>query len=165
MLTYANMISYTVLLLSGLLLVVTAQSSSLIQCGPVCAILCQYGNVLDANGCPTCRCKTTPCENGRVPLPGYFCGRGPNRQDCPLTHTCVIAPNDAYAVCCPRCRRKVDKPIEEKIGACPIITDTIEIVKVDCTNDNDCEGTLKCCGEIPRKCVAPVFFAVSENVS
>ena len=29
-------------------------------CGPVCTIFCQYGNVLDANGCPTCACKPPP---------------------------------------------------------------------------------------------------------
>lgn len=29
-------------------------------CGPVCDIFCAYGNVLDANGCPTCSCKPDP---------------------------------------------------------------------------------------------------------
>jgi hypothetical protein len=29
-------------------------------CGPVCDIFCQYGNVLDANGCPTCECNPPP---------------------------------------------------------------------------------------------------------
>jgi hypothetical protein len=26
----------------------------------VCDIFCQYGNVLDAAGCPTCRCNPAP---------------------------------------------------------------------------------------------------------
>jgi hypothetical protein len=29
-------------------------------CGPVCAIYCPYGYVLDARGCPTCTCKPPP---------------------------------------------------------------------------------------------------------
>ena len=27
------------------------------RCGPVCLIFCEFGNVLDARGCPTCRCS------------------------------------------------------------------------------------------------------------
>ncbi|XP_065644974.1 antistasin-like isoform X1 [Hydra vulgaris] len=51
------------------------------KCGPVCKIFCPYGNVLDKNGCPTCRCKTQPtcgpvcmiyCVNGNV-LDGRRC--------------------------------------------------------------------------------------------
>lgn len=30
------------------------------KCPPVCAIYCAYGNVLDANGCPTCTCNPPP---------------------------------------------------------------------------------------------------------
>ena len=34
-------------------------------CGPVCDIYCQYGNVLDPSGCPTCQCKPAPtCPAG-----------------------------------------------------------------------------------------------------
>ena len=31
-----------------------------VGCGPVCDIYCANGNVLDANGCPTCACKPLP---------------------------------------------------------------------------------------------------------
>jgi hypothetical protein len=31
------------------------------KCGPVCTIFCEYGNVLDASGCPTCACNPAPC--------------------------------------------------------------------------------------------------------
>ena len=34
-------------------------------CGPVCNIACQYGNVLDANGCPTCACNPPPTDSAR----------------------------------------------------------------------------------------------------
>jgi hypothetical protein len=31
-----------------------------VMCGPVCEIYCEYGNVLDAKGCPTCTCNKAP---------------------------------------------------------------------------------------------------------
>lgn len=31
-----------------------------VVCGPVCDIYCEYGNVLDAQGCPTCQCNKAP---------------------------------------------------------------------------------------------------------
>ncbi len=139
--------------------VVISKSIASVSCGPVCDIYCQYGYVIDANGCPTCRCKSSPCQNGQAPLAGYFCGRGPNRQDCPSAYKCVIAPNDAYAVCCPRCKQavtKVTKPIG-KPGSCPPPSDLIDICTADCSNDNDCKGNFKCCGSCPRTCVQPVF--------
>jgi hypothetical protein len=30
------------------------------MCGAICDIFCTYGNVLDANGCPTCKCNPMP---------------------------------------------------------------------------------------------------------
>lgn len=32
------------------------------ECPPVCAIACQYGHVLDPNGCPTCACNPPPVD-------------------------------------------------------------------------------------------------------
>ena len=40
------------------------------------------------------------CPTGN-PLPNVFCGRGPNRQECPTGYLCNIAPDDSFAVCCP----------------------------------------------------------------
>ena len=62
-----------------------------------------YGYAVNkTTGCRTCQCKRTPCEDdSKQPIPGIFCGRGPTRQQCPDGSICVIAPNDAYAVCCP----------------------------------------------------------------
>jgi hypothetical protein len=54
-------------------------------CGPVCQIFCEYGNVLDANGCPTCKCNppptvsTCPAEKCTGPAPKsatYLCPDG-----------------------------------------------------------------------------------------
>ena len=51
-------------------------------CGPVCLIFCLYGNVLDANGCPTCACNPAPpgaCDTCAGPAPSaptYLCPDG-----------------------------------------------------------------------------------------
>jgi hypothetical protein len=45
-------------------------------CGPVCAIYCANGNVLDGRGCPTCACKPPPDGGGAtdVTLADAACG-------------------------------------------------------------------------------------------
>ena len=106
----------------------------------------------------TCRKKQkSPCANRQTPLQGYFCGRGPTRQDCPPTHECIIAPNDAYAVCCPRTQQTTTTPAKpvEKPGSCPTPSAGFGICIARCTYDSDCEGNLKCCGNCPRVCVKP----------
>ncbi|ESO93453.1 hypothetical protein LOTGIDRAFT_239761, partial [Lottia gigantea] len=107
-------------------------------CPPVCAIYCQYGNVLDENGCATCTCKKTPCK-GEAPLTldrngnTINCGRGGVR--CPLNSECKIHPADAYALCCP-------------IGVCPKLPNPLPrclIFQNDCKQDSECPGDQKCC--------------------
>lgn len=50
-------------------------------CGPVCLIFCPYGNVPDANGCPTCKCNPAPactateCGPG-LGIPSQVCSNG-----------------------------------------------------------------------------------------
>ncbi|XP_061170961.1 spore coat protein SP96-like [Saccostrea echinata] len=44
------------------------------------------------------------CPRGN-PLRSVFCGRGPNRQDCPSGYYCEIDPADRFAICCPQCPR------------------------------------------------------------
>ncbi|CAF3340038.1 unnamed protein product [Rotaria sp. Silwood1] len=91
------MLRFTILLLCVLALLTIVETTNNRRCGALCRRRCLYGFVLNRNGCPTCRCKTSPCEDGRAPLPGYFCGRSPTRRDCPRNYACLIAPNDAYA--------------------------------------------------------------------
>jgi hypothetical protein len=76
-------------------------------CGPVCDIYCQYGNELDANGCPTCRCNPPPvdpcsavlcppgtqCTAGKCVSTGPSCG-GIAGKPCPGLGKCVDDPND-----------------------------------------------------------------------
>ena len=140
-----------------LCLAVTGVLSKSIQrpiCGAICDLYCQYGNALDAKGCPLCRCKKTACDDELAPLAGYFCGRGTNRRDCPSTHFCNIAANDAYAVCCPKTAplARLEKP-----GSCPKPSGMIGICIARCNDDSSCPGNQKCCGGCPRECVKPVL--------
>lgn len=96
------------------------------------------------------------CGDGQAPLAGYFCGRGINRRECPSTHHCVIAPNDAYAVCCPRDQNKVVRSTE-KPGSCPPPSGMMGICIARCTDDSDCAGDSKCCGSCPRRCSKPLI--------
>ena len=52
-------------------------------CGPICAIACEFGNVLDEAGCPTCSCKPPPkecgpndCANQAAPAIAKLCPDG-----------------------------------------------------------------------------------------
>ncbi len=77
-------------------------------CGPVCTIYCEYGNVLDAKGCPTCQCNPPPadscaavlcptgtrCEGGKCLPSGPSCG-GIAGKACPGLGKCVDDPNDS----------------------------------------------------------------------
>ena len=77
-------------------------------CGPVCDIYCDYGNVLDASGCPTCSCNPPPkdpcatvkcaagthCDSGKCAPDGVSCG-GFTGKPCPGFGKCVDNPNDS----------------------------------------------------------------------
>jgi len=54
-------------------------SPDLHVCGPVCAIYCEYGNVLDSSGCPTCQCKPAPA-----------CPTGSHAVTCPADTACAL---------------------------------------------------------------------------
>jgi hypothetical protein len=76
-------------------------------CGPVCDIYCAYGNVPDANGCPTCACNPPPadpcatvkcaagshCDSGKCVSDGVSCG-GLIGTPCPGLGKCVDDPRD-----------------------------------------------------------------------
>ncbi len=67
------------------------------MCGPVCDIFCEFGNVADDNGCPTCSCNPGPvcdaiaCANN---CPGGFVK---DATGCP---TCQCQPIDCPAIAC-----------------------------------------------------------------
>jgi hypothetical protein len=83
------------------------------MCGPVCAIFCPYGNVVDASGCPTCKCNPAPackpeeCQQAAgAALPAPTCGGKVIPPVCtrdPMTGKCYQAtPRCACdAIACP----------------------------------------------------------------
>jgi len=66
-------------------------------CGTVCEIWCEYGNVLDENGCATCACNPAPIGCPR-PACDVWCeyGHVPDASGCP-TCACNPGPVDACA--------------------------------------------------------------------
>ncbi|XP_076080973.1 uncharacterized protein LOC143051872 isoform X1 [Mytilus galloprovincialis] len=67
-------------------------------CGPVCLIFCPFGNVLDENNCPICKCKTG-CAGNVNPLTSVSCGSG--QQRCPARYQCKTPSAGGSGVCCP----------------------------------------------------------------
>jgi hypothetical protein len=62
-----------------------------LTCGPVCAIFCPNGNVLDDRGCPTCACKPTTCPPVRCEEKCKF-GFKNDANGC---QTCICNPKPA----------------------------------------------------------------------
>jgi Antistasin family len=65
--------------------------------GPVCQIFCENGNVLDAGGCPTCKCNPPPTMED--PCATVLCKAGTH---CAATVVeCITAPCPPIASCVP----------------------------------------------------------------
>ena len=65
-------------------------------CGPVCLIFCENGNVLDANGCPTCTCNPPPTDN---PCATVRCAADTHCESTAVQ--CIKAPCPPVATCVP----------------------------------------------------------------
>ncbi|XP_063438104.1 cysteine-rich motor neuron 1 protein-like isoform X1 [Mytilus trossulus] len=68
------------------------------RCPPVCLIFCPFGNIMDENNCPTCKCKTG-CAGNVNPLTSVSCGSG--QQRCPARYQCKTPSGGGGGVCCP----------------------------------------------------------------
>ncbi|KAK0047211.1 hypothetical protein Bpfe_023342 [Biomphalaria pfeifferi] len=62
-------------------------------CPPVCAIFCQYGNVLDSNGCPTCTCNSAPEKAVTKDPPFLECHMWMKCAQGVCPYTCACQPN------------------------------------------------------------------------
>jgi hypothetical protein len=67
-------------------------------CGPVCAIYCPNGNVLDERGCPTCSCKPPSCPQIRCEDNKCKHGYANDANGCP-TCTCNPKPGCKPVTC------------------------------------------------------------------
>lgn len=106
------------------------------SCGPVCAIYCPNGNVLDSNGCPTCECKPAVC-------PQVLCARF-----CPFGN--ALDSNG-----CPACQCKEDPACASiQCAACPPGTQAVP-------SEESCCGQCVSCSE-PSNCPLPKCAAGYE---
>ncbi len=75
-------------------------------CGPVCDIYCEYGNVPDANGCPTCKCNPPPttaaCTTQECGPEGTYAG--PNCLGTIIPGTCSRGADGKCAWSAPTCK-------------------------------------------------------------
>jgi hypothetical protein len=113
------------------------------SCGAVCDIYCQYGNVVDANGCPTCACNPPPtdpcatvmcatgthCDSGKCLSDGVSCGGFVNTP-CPGLGSCV---DDPYDTC--------------SGGDCPGICSCVQ--NVACASGSQFDGSPSVCACVP----------------
>jgi hypothetical protein len=135
------------------------------RCGPVCEIFCDHGNVLDSNGCPTCKCNPPPAD----PCAAVQCVTGTHCEEqqvdcvttpCPPVAACV--PNKPSVACggiagikCPGMGRCVDDPADScdpnAGGAdCPGICECLGVVL--CNAAFDSSPGVCACGPAPPKC-------------
>ncbi|CAF2660732.1 unnamed protein product [Rotaria sp. Silwood2] len=99
------------------------------------------------------------CAREETPLADYFCGRGSIHRECPSTHDCTIALNDAYGVCSPSNVQPPERN-SNKPGLCPSSSGERAVCFARCNDDSECEseGEQKCCGGCRRQYVDPIFI-------
>ena len=129
-------------------------------CGPVCQIFCQFGNVVDSNGCPTCGCNPPPTSD---PCAAVRCAAG--------THcTTVVPPCASAAKTCPSQAVCVeDAPVVSCGGiagiACPGSGTCIDDPSDTCdpkAGGADCGGICTCVQNVA--CVKGATFDSSPKV-
>ncbi len=114
-----------------------------LACGPVCLIFCEFGNVKDANGCPTCKCNPAPTCKPVLCKLGCREGFKKDAMGCEL---CECAPATCAGELRPacdkddRCRWLEPGCTEPKLAAAACF----DKKDVDCRQDKDCSGGRQC---------------------
>jgi len=125
-------------------------------CPPVCKIACAYGNVLDANGCPTCACNPPPAD----PCITVKCSAGTHCQATPVM--CIKAPCPPVVGCV---RDAPSVPCGGFAGlACPGAGKCIDDPSDSCDpakGGADCGGICSC---LPLPCPSAAMFDGSPKV-
>jgi hypothetical protein len=136
-------------------------------CPPVCDIYCEYGNVADANGCPTCKCNPPPNACAAVLCPaGSTCD--------PATGKCITT-NACAAVLCPAgsaCDPATGKCIGAKVACggftgkpCPGFGRCVDDPSDSCdpaAGGADCAGICSCVQNV--LCTTTSTFDSSPSV-
>ena len=126
------------------------------KCGPVCAIFCEFGNVLDEQGCPTCKC-INPCDN-------HDCKEGTMCQ--PEAKECLAEPCPQYTCVAreePECGPVCDiycefgNVADEK--GCPTCQCINPCDEHDCKEGTQCQPEAKKCLTEP----CPQYTCVAEE--
>jgi hypothetical protein len=125
-------------------------------CPPVCKIACENGNVLDANGCPTCACNPPPAD----PCITVKCSAGTHCEA--TTVMCIKAP-------CPPVVGCVANPPSVACGgfaglACPGAGKCVDDPSDGCDPTKggaDCGGLCSC---LPIPCPGATMFDGSPKV-
>jgi hypothetical protein len=153
-----------------------------VMCGPVCAIFCQYGNVLDANGCATCQCNPapacTPTECGGPPpyaqpmctgpIAPAACTRGADGKCAWHPPSCVMC---AALGCNPMCPNGVALDASGcptcQCSTCPAGSHAVSCPQVRCNLAcadgfvHDTSGCATCTCRQPASCAPPGVACIS----
>lgn len=142
-----------------------------VLCGPVCLIYCAYGNVLDANGCPTCACNPGPTVCPAIKCKACTYGYVPDANGCA---TCTCAPDPGLpcsqlsdATQCgssttcrwlePGCASSGGTPALAAAGC-------YEQAAVGCTTSSECSGNRTCIQRAIDPCAGMVCQACGSTV-